>query len=174
MADYYNNLTFQKKKCYYLISKLPLDKKNFVLSALKSAEKWHKGQTRIDIKYTPYIIHIYRVISILIDELRVKDHYIITAAALHDVVEDCGIPIQNIGKKFGKNVEKIVAGKSQNLFSSRKSYMEHLKKTSRSIKLLKIADRLDNLRTISHQTRWSKEKIAQYVIESDEIHNTFL
>lgn len=165
--DNYNNLNFKKKECYRLIDKLPNDSKLFVLTALKSAEKWHRGQTRVD-GHTPYVIHIYRVIILLFKEFKISDREVLAAGALHDVIEDCEINEKELLGKFGKNVTNMVKGESQNLLSSRKVYMEHLKDESINVKKIKLCDRIDNLRTVSRKTVWTNGKRVQYAIESEK------
>ncbi|MDE1851388.1 MAG: bifunctional (p)ppGpp synthetase/guanosine-3',5'-bis(diphosphate) 3'-pyrophosphohydrolase [Candidatus Micrarchaeota archaeon] len=163
----YDNLAFQRRRCYSSVSKLPKDRRDQVLAALKSAEKWHDGQLRIYLKRTPYIIHIYGVLRILIDELKVRDPKVLAAAALHDTIEDCGVKKGFLEKRFGKAVASLVASESQNLFSSRSSYMSHFNKAGMGSRLIKVADRIDNLRTMLYGTRWSYDKCAQYIIESE-------
>ncbi len=166
--DNYDNIDYQKNKCYKLVSKLTPTSQYYILKALKFAEKKHKGQNRISANLTPYVIHIYRVVLILLEEFKISDPEVLSAAALHDVIEDSGVTANELSIKFGKNIATMVKEESQNLFPSRKTYMEHFKRASTKVKFIKISDRIDNLRTISHKTRFSDEKRAQYVIESEK------
>lgn len=163
----YDNLDFQRKNCYSLLERLSENKKRFVTAALKSAERWHDGQLRIYLKRTPYIIHIYGVLGILMGELKVRDEKVLAAAALHDTIEDCGVSRAFLQKRFGRKVADLVASESQNLFRSRNAYMAHFLRTARGTRLIKMADRMDNLRTMLYGTRWTDEKSAQYIMESE-------
>ena len=72
--------------------------------AYEFAEKKHAGQTRGSGE--PYIKHPLRVARLAAEWGSESD--VIMAALLHDVAEDCGVPLSEIRELFGSNVEKIV------------------------------------------------------------------
>ena len=84
----------------------------------------------------------------------------IIAGLLHDVVEDCNIPLSDVRKKFGKNVSQLVDGVTKLLQLDEKmkdqSQAEHFQKmalaTAEDVRvvIIKLADRLHNLKTIEH------------------------
>ncbi|MCK5228906.1 MAG: bifunctional (p)ppGpp synthetase/guanosine-3',5'-bis(diphosphate) 3'-pyrophosphohydrolase, partial [Desulfobulbaceae bacterium] len=77
--------------------------------ALSFADKAHSGQYRVSGE--PYISHPCLVARILVEELYVKDLETLAAALLHDTVEDVPeVSCEDIGARFGKNIEAIVEG----------------------------------------------------------------
>ncbi|TBV81090.1 MAG: bifunctional (p)ppGpp synthetase/guanosine-3',5'-bis(diphosphate) 3'-pyrophosphohydrolase [Desulfobulbaceae bacterium] len=117
-----------------------------------------------------YISHPLRVAQILVEELDVLDPKILAAAVLHDTIEDAPeITTATIGEIFGADVEATVeactkiasfSGDRQNfyklihrkLFSGAAARLE--------VMLIKIADRLHNLRTLNSMPRHKRQKIA--------------
>src|SRR5512141_555497 len=85
---------------------LPPEKVALVKEAYDFAAKCHEGQNRLSGE--PYIEHPVEVASTLADSQ--LDASSLAAALLHDVPEDCGIPVENIEKQFGAEVAKLVDG----------------------------------------------------------------
>ena len=85
---------------------LPEDKLQVIEEAYKFAEKAHDGQTRLSGE--PFIEHPIQT-ALFLAELNM-DPATITAALLHDVVEDCNVSIEQIRSKFGSDVAKLVDG----------------------------------------------------------------
>ncbi|MFT7087821.1 MAG: GTP pyrophosphokinase [Rickettsiales bacterium] len=167
-----------------MISSLELVKKikeyqtNFneqlVIDAYNLAEKSHLSQTRSSGE--PYFIHPLAVAQTII-EYKLDSTSVITAL-LHDVVEDTQITLEEIEKKFGKDVSYLVDGvtklsKIENLSPSQKSaenFRKLLMAMSQDIRVLlvKLADRLHNMQTIDFikseekRVRISKESLAIY------------
>ena len=124
------------------------------------AEKAHNGQSRKSGE--PYIVHPLYVASIL-TELMI-DPPTIAAALLHDTVEDCkSVTLQMVQNEFGEEVARLVDGvtKLSKLdFADREEQQaESLRKMilamSKDIRvvLIKLADRLHNMRTLKYQPR---------------------
>lgn len=125
--------------------------------AYEFAEKKHAGQTRGSGE--PYIKHPLRVARLAAEWGSESD--VIMAALLHDVVEDCGVPLSEIRELFGSNVEKIVDAvtalsdkefANHTLTKAQKDLLSDAKLQSRmnsEALLVKIADRIDNLNTLS-------------------------
>lgn len=164
--DQYDSLRFQKDRCYSLMTRLPAGSRPLVLKALKAAERWHKGQHRSGSK-APYMTHIYHVVTILIEELGVTNPKILAAGALHDVVEDCGVTVSELRRKFGRDVSGIVESESENSFPNRKLYMDHFRTAPKSVLLVKVSDRIDNLRYISPKTTWPIDHRVRYILEAE-------
>ena len=120
--------------------------------ALRFATLAHEGQVR---KYTgePYIIHPIAVAE-LVRSVDLDDE-IVAAAYLHDVVEDCDVGIEEIAEDFGSRVAQFV-GEVTNVSrpedgnrKARKALdRAHLSKASYEGKSIKLADMLDNSRSI--------------------------
>ena len=125
--------------------------------AYEFAEKKHAGQTRGSGE--PYIKHPLRVARLAAEWGSESD--VIMAALLHDVAEDCGVPLSEIRELFGSNVEKIVDAvtalsdkefANHTLTKAQKDLLSDAKLQSRmnsEALLVKIADRIDNLNTLS-------------------------
>ncbi len=131
----------------------------------------HEGQTRASGE--PYISHPLSVAKILA-EMRM-DYPTIVAAILHDVIEDTGIAKEQVESEFGSEVAELVDGVSkltQITFESKaeaqaKSYRKMLMAMSRDIRviLVKLADRLHNMRTLGALPVDKRRKIARETLD---------
>ncbi len=109
-------------------------------AVLKHAEC---GQTRED-GTTPFGVHPLRVV----DRLRnagEREANVLTAAALHDVVEDCGVSPKELSDRFGSEVASLVKELTQDEDQSSEHYISQLAAASRNARAIKLADRLDNV-----------------------------
>lgn len=139
-----------------------------LFSAFTYADNAHSGQLRKD--GTPYITHPLAVAEIVADlEL---DTDSIIAALLHDTIEDTGATHEEIAKLFGATVASLVEGVTKltrvQYTSKEEEQMENLRKMlmamAKDIRviLIKICDRLHNMRTMAYQTpRKQKEKALE-------------
>ncbi|QGG46700.1 RelA/SpoT family protein [Heliorestis convoluta] len=143
----------------------------FIRRAHQYAEEAHTGQFRKSGE--PYIFHPMAVAYILADlELDVPT---IAAGLLHDVVEDTPITLEELEKEFGAEVALLVDGvtklsrlefrskQEQQVESLRKMFLA-MAKDIRVI-LIKLADRLHNMRTLRHQRPEKQREIAVETIE---------
>src|SRR3989304_67857 len=89
-----------------IASYLPPEKCAAVRSAFEFAAQCHAGQCRLS--GGPYIEHPLSV-TLTLAELQM-DSQALMAALLHDVPEDCGVPLAEIEKRFGKEVMRLVDG----------------------------------------------------------------
>ena len=130
-----------------------------IREAIDFADKAHEGQFRKSGE--PFITHPINVGLILVSLKMDVDTVI--AGLLHDVVEDCDIPLSDVKKKFGNNVSQLVDGVTKLLQLDEKmkdqSQAEHFQKmalaTAEDVRvvIIKLADRLHNLKTIEHLPR---------------------
>ena len=142
-----------------------------IKQAIKAATKAHEGQLRKT--GAPYIIHPLAVMKIL-QEWNMDEDTII-AGVLHDTVEDTELSLKEIEDEFGKDVAFLVNGvtKLGKARSGMKDLDEYLPETGDNLlKLLvatgqdvrgliiKLADRLHNLRTLSALPPAQQQKIA--------------
>lgn len=120
----------------------------------------------------PYIFHPLAVAQICVDEIGLGTTSII-AALLHDVVEDTEIELLDIEKKFGKKVAQIIDGltKISGVFdhgssAQAENFRKMLLTLSEDVRviLIKIADRLHNMRTLDSMQRHKQLKIASETI----------
>tara|TARA_B100000575_G_scaffold294368_1_gene309889 strand:+ start:1021 stop:3165 length:2145 start_codon:yes stop_codon:yes gene_type:complete len=131
----------------------------------------HSGQYRSS--GDPYVTHPIAVASILSSFRMDEDS--LSAAMLHDVIEDTGIPKSVIEKKFNKEVADLVDGVSKldklSITSRTEAEAENLQKMvlamSKDIRVIvvKLADRLHNMRTLLYLNREKQLKIARETLE---------
>ena len=163
MQETFHNLRHQKKKLREAVKKTfgPDDQKK-VFTAFDFAQIKHKGQKRDE--GTQYIIHPTRVARFLLEVVGTWDADMIVSALLHDVVEDCGVKVKQIEKKFGKRVGKFVYAltrvKCKNETQKEKeqckiSKLLALVHEPMEVKLIKCSDILDNIRSASDVSFYS-------------------
>jgi len=155
---------------------LPPEKMAGIEDAYKFALKAHQGQTRKS--GGPYIEHPLRV-ALILAELHF-DAISLAAALLHDVPENCGMPIAEIEARFGAEVAKLVDGTTKlgklSLpapvgTASRGSQAENMRKMLMAmaedlrVVFIKLADRLHNMRTLNALPLEKQHSIAQETME---------
>ena len=144
-----------------------------IRSAYETAKAAHNGQKRKD--GSPYVTHCVAAADIAADMGLDEDS--IVAALLHDVIEDTSLTHEDIARQFGPSVADIVEGVSKltrvQYTSKEDEQMENLRKMllamAKDIRviLIKIADRLHNMRTMDYQ---SPEKQRSKSLETMEIY----
>lgn len=135
------------------------------------AEKAHSGQKRSSGE--DYIIHPINVAATLI-KLRM-DLDTIMAGLLHDVVEDCNITPQEIEKEFGSGVADLVVGLTKiskiKFKSKEESQIENFRKMvvamakDLRVIIVKLSDRMHNMRTLQYVNEDKQKKIAQETLD---------
>lgn len=119
-----------------------------LLDAIAYMSAKHAGQLRKD-GQTPYSSHPMRVVAILMLGFGVDDEDILTAAALHDIIEDTTGDFDEISERFGEKVAQYVAALSKDPRSPEpereRAYMKQLVRAPVAVKLCKLADAYDNL-----------------------------
>src|ERR1700679_3143028 len=149
----------------------PQDDLTIVKKAYDYSLKHHEGQTRAS--GDPYLGHPLEVALVLADMKMVP--VAIAAGLLHDSVEDTSVTIVDIRKEFGEQVAHIVEGVtkiSQIDFATREEQQsENLRKMMLAmvddirVVLIKLADRLHNMRTLEHLPPERQQKIAKETLE---------
>lgn len=149
------------------------EENRFFFEALEFAHSLHAGQRRKS--GAPYISHPCAVAEILARELQFKDPFLLAAAILHDVVEDvASIHTEDIEDHFGPIVAELVDGCTkltrQHLDRATLKDLTHSKiflSASRrlGVLIIKLADRLHNLRTLHFLPQAKRQRIAQETVE---------
>jgi GTP diphosphokinase / guanosine-3',5'-bis(diphosphate) 3'-diphosphatase len=144
---------------------------NLIKRAFDYSFKMHEGQTRKS--GDPYIVHPVRVAGI-ITELRL-DTASVCAGLLHDVVEDTLASSKDLEKQFGAEIATLVDGVTKlskiNFTSKEDRQAENFRKMvvamARDIRVLlvKLCDRVDNMRTLEHVSHEAQERIALETME---------
>ena len=152
MLHYYNELE------RHVLSYNPALDKTLLYKAYCYAAKAHEGQTRKD--GSPYITHPLAVANIVAD-LKL-DTDALCAALLHDCIEDTKSTHEDISREFSPTIADLVEGVTKltriNYVSMEEKQMENLRKMlmamSKDIRviLVKLCDRLHNMRTMQYQT----------------------
>ena len=154
-----------------IISYYPNADTELIRRAYTFAREKHEGQIRSSGE--PYITHVSEVAN-LATKLKLDTASIITAL-LHDTVEDTGVTIEEIEGKFGKSVATLVDGvtKLEHVkFNSKieeqaENFRKMLLAMSKDIRviLIKLCDRLHNMRTLQFLSQARRERIAQETID---------
>ena len=149
----------------------PQDDLTIVKKAYDYSLKHHDGQTRASGE--PYLVHPLEV-ALVLAEMKM-DPVAVAAGLLHDSVEDTSVTIADIRKEFGEQVAHIVEGVtkiSKIDFATREEQQaENLRKMMLAmvddirVVLIKLADRLHNMRTLEHLQPDRQHKIAEETLE---------
>ncbi len=144
-----------------------------IRAAFELAARAHADQKRKD--GSPYVTHAVAAAEIIVEMGMDEDS--IVAALLHDVIEDTSVTHEEIQKQFGPSVADIVEGVTKltrvNYTSREEEQMENMRKMlmamSKDIRviLIKLADRLHNMRTMDYQ---SPEKQRLKSLETMQIY----
>ena len=134
--------------------------RDIVQRAFLLAKEAHKTQTRES--GLPYILHPLSVALIVVTEMRQKNAAIVAAALLHDVVEDTPYTIADIRDMFGEDVAFLVAAVTKPNKKQPDNFQHILGSVKGDIRvlLLKLSDRLHNMRTLSGLRPQKQWKIA--------------
>ena len=128
--------------------------------AYQTAETAHAGQLRDE--GTPYILHPLRVAVSLADELDVYSPTLVCSALLHDVIEDSPTTREDIAALFGGDVANVVWLLTKFEDVSLADYLAAIEAAGETgAPLVKLCDRLDNLRFLGNSTR--AEKRERYI-----------
>ena len=168
--------TFDKEKALaefmeYIHTYLTDDECNQVLKAFELADKAHEGQFRASGE--PYIMHPLAVADILA-HLQI-DHITLMAALMHDVVEDTSYSKEDLEEMFGSEVAFLVDGVTKlNQFQyetkedrQMENYRKMILAMAKDVRVvvIKLGDRLHNMRTLKHMRSDKQKRIAKETIE---------
>lgn len=139
-----------------------------LLKALSFAAHKHKDQRRKDAEASPYINHPISLANILCNEGHVTDTEVISAALLHDTIEDTQTTTEELDTEFGQAIRSIVMevtdDKRLAKAERKRLQIEHAAHISDKAKLVKLADKISNLRDVAQTPPpdWSLERRQQY------------
>src|ERR1700740_3312674 len=149
----------------------PNDDLELIRKAYEYSQKYHAGQTRASGE--PYLVHPLEV-ALVLAEMKM-DPVAIAAGLLHDSVEDTSVTIVDIRKEFGEQVAHIVEGVTKiskiDFATREEAQAENLRKMMLAmvddirVVLIKLADRLHNMRTLEHLQPDRQHKIAEETLE---------
>jgi GTP diphosphokinase / guanosine-3',5'-bis(diphosphate) 3'-diphosphatase len=141
---------------------------NKMIAAIAFAAEKHRHQRRKDADASPYINHPIALANVLANEAGIEDETVLIAAVLHDTIEDTNTSAQELEQRFGQAVADIVRevtdDKSLPKAERKQLQIEHATNASRRAKLVKLADKICNLRDLasSPPADWSAERKEAY------------
>lgn len=141
---------------------------NRLISALAFAAHKHRDQRRKDAVASPYINHPIALANVLANEGDIDDERVLIAAILHDTIEDTETSEQEIIREFGQEIASIVLEVTDDPLlptaERKRLQVEHAGTISRQAKLVKLADKICNLRDIasSPPAGWSVARQRAY------------
>ena len=140
---------------------------NFIRAVAFAAEK-HRDQRRKDADASPYINHPIALANVLANEGDIANEDVLIAALLHDTIEDTQTSEEELKKEFGSKIASIVIevtdDKSLPKAERKLQQIEHASHSSIEAKLVKLADKICNLRDMlcSPPKDWPLERRQEY------------
>jgi GTP pyrophosphokinase len=149
----------------------PTDDLEIIRKAYDFSLKHHQGQTRASGE--PYLIHPLEV-SLVLADMKL-DSTAISAGLLHDAIEDTSVTHEDVRREFGDQVVHIVEGVTKidkiDLASREERQAENVRKMVLAmvddirVVLIKLADRLHNMRTLKHLPEERRQQVAKETLE---------
>jgi (p)ppGpp synthase/HD superfamily hydrolase len=140
-----------------------------VMRAADAAARWHVHQRRKGSAQEPYINHLLEVASLVTQATDGAEPDVVIAALLHDAIEDQDVTSEMIASGFGKHVADIVMQVTDDRLlpkeERKRLQIETALKKSREAKLIKLADKISNVRavTISPAIGWPVQRRLDYI-----------
>jgi len=145
------------------------------LKALHFAASKHRNQRRKDKRKTPYINHPIEVCYVLTNIGAVFDPTILTAAILHDTVEDTSTRAEEVNELFGSEISDLVKevtdDKRLPRFERKKLQVEHAPSLSDAAKQIKLADKISNMRDLLENPprNWNNRRKLDYLEWAEQV-----
>ena len=139
-----------------------------LIDAVAFAAHKHRDQRRKDVAASPYINHPIALAQVLANEGSVTDLVALCAAVLHDTVEDTDTTEAELTERFGPEIActvmEVTDDKSLDKAERKALQIEHAQHMSHAAKLVKLADKISNLRDIlaSPPADWPVERKQAY------------
>jgi guanosine-3',5'-bis(diphosphate) 3'-pyrophosphohydrolase len=139
-----------------------------IFDALVFAADKHRDQRRKNADASPYINHPIALANVLVNEGRVTDPRVICAALLHDTIEDTETTVEEIHARFGPEVcgivQEVSDDRTLSSFDRKRLQIEHAPGLSGGAKLVKLADKICNLRDVADNppVGWSLVRKQEY------------
>jgi guanosine-3',5'-bis(diphosphate) 3'-pyrophosphohydrolase len=139
-----------------------------IFEALQFAAHKHRDQRRKDPDASPYINHPIALANILLAGGGIEDPNVICAALLHDTVEDTETTeaelVETFGPKIASIVMEVTDDKTLPKARRKELQVEHAPHLSREAKLVKLADKISNVRDVGSAppTDWPLERRREY------------
>jgi guanosine-3',5'-bis(diphosphate) 3'-pyrophosphohydrolase len=141
---------------------------SLVLQATAFAAHKHRDQRRKDSAASPYINHPISLAYVLSNEVGIDDPVVLAASLLHDTIEDTDTSFEELETAFGGEIASVVLEVTDDKLlpkqERKRLQIEHAASVSTSAKLVKLADKICNLRDIgaSPPADWSLDRQREY------------
>lgn len=148
-----------------------------ILKALDFAAHKHRDQRRKNVEASPYINHPIELAKVLSNEGGFISSELLCAALLHDTVEDTQTTQEELLENFGPGITHIVLevtdDKTKSKAERKRLQIEHASSISHHAKLVKLADKICNLRDMAHSppNNWSLERRREYFDWAQQVVN---
>jgi len=145
------------------------------IRAVDFAAAKHRNQRRKDEEASPYINHPIALTRVLKVEAAVADLDVLSAALLHDTIEDTETTVEELEREFGPRIARIVAevtdDTSRPKEERKRLQVEHAASLSHEAKLVKLADKICNVRDMldAPPAHWSLERRQAYFDWAKEV-----
>jgi guanosine-3',5'-bis(diphosphate) 3'-pyrophosphohydrolase len=146
-----------------------------LLQALRFSAHKHQDQRRKDKDASPYINHLIEVAELMANVGDVGELPTLFAAVLHDTVEDTDTTLSELEAVFGLEVralvEEVTDDKSLPKEVRKRLQIEHAPRLSPRAKQIKIADKICNVRDVTHTPppHWSLERRREYLQWAEKV-----
>ena len=136
--------------------------------ALAFAAHKHRDQRRKDAEASPYINHPIALAQVLAAEGGVTDIEVLAAALLHDTIEDTDTTGEELEREFGGRIAAMVAEVTDDTalpkVDRKRLQVEHAGRLSEGAKLVKLADKICNLRDVAARppAKWDLQRRQEY------------
>jgi len=138
-----------------------------VRHAYEVAANSHFGQKRDE--GTPYIVHPVRVAVSLVDELNLYSATLVCSALLHDVIEDSDVTREAIRQMFNDEIAEIVWLLTKLEEVRLSEYLARIEAAAHTgAPIVKLCDRLDNLRSVAHTPKLEKKR--RYIRTTEDLY----
>ncbi len=151
------------------MNQIPAEDFGLFISALKFGAHRHRWQKRKDAEQTPYFNHPIDVAEILWSVGAIRNIAILTAALLHDVIEDTETKPEEVEGEFGRAILSVILevsdDKSLPKETRKELQVQHAPHLSPGAKLIKIADKICNIKDVAYSPPpdWSIERRLEYL-----------
>ena len=140
-----------------------------IQEAAKFAAEVHAGKMRKGTA-VPYIVHPLET-AVIVSGIT-GDEEVISAALLHDVIEDAGVTYECLMEKFGRRVADLVRAESEDKSRSwterKEATVRHLESASRDVRLICLGDKVSNLRSTAADRILKGEAVWEKFREKDK------
>jgi len=148
---------------------------NQFVSALNFSASKHRAQRRKDIEASPYINHPIALVDVLVNDGGVVNWDVLCAALLHDTIEDTETTAEELTNAFGARVASIVKevtdDKSLPKQERKLRQVAHASRSTHEAKLVKLADKICNLRDILSlpPSGWDLQRKQEYFSWAEQV-----